>query len=629
NNWTVIDPAILQGRNISGVVARGSMLMASANFFEPGGGLYRSTDTGTSWTLVSGSSGLTSGAISDMVSDPTNPNRFYVTVIGVGVFTSADSGATWANVSSGDATLNTAMTSAGNNNAEMAMAPNGRVFIGVMDNGQPSYIGYTDNQGGGWTAMDFPQTPESDGDTEGLSPRSKPGAQGAIHFSIVADPNDSNVVYVAGDRQDFPFPNFLGANDFSGRIFRGNTTIAPTGAVPSPQWDHMTHSNAVGQTPNGGTASSSAPHADSREMVFNAAGDLVEVDDGGIYIRTDPRTNQGDWFSLIGDLQVTEIHDIAYDSNSNILIAAAQDTGTPQQTAPGSLVWDSVTTADGGGVEVDDTSTPGLSNRYASFQNMGAFRKFTYDSSNTLQSVTFPGLQVVGGGSFFFPRFYTPFKVNAVDGNRLVFGGALAVYESFDQAETLNDIGPGLIVNDSLTSEAIAYGGWRNGIANPEVLYLGVGSSVYVRQSGNGTPVVQPSYPGGSVRDIVLNADDWSEAFVVDDDQVFRTQNGGQNWSEITFDLPSSLTLWSLEYVPASTGTGLVVGTNGGVFSFNPQANSWSTLGTDLPNAVVADLEYDRTDDVLVVGTLGRGAFLIPDVSEVLSPLSIKIARAS
>jgi hypothetical protein len=39
--------------------------------------------------------------------------------------------------------------------------------------------------------------------------------------------------------------------------------------------------------------SNTAPHADSRKMIFDAAFNLIEGDDGGIFKRTNPRNNNG------------------------------------------------------------------------------------------------------------------------------------------------------------------------------------------------------------------------------------------------------------------------------------------------------------------------------------------------
>jgi hypothetical protein len=494
-------------------------------------------------------------------------------------------------------------------------AANGRLYAAVLLNGQPGYIGFTDNLGTSWTAMDLPQTPEADGDIEGLNPRPKPGGQGAIHFSIRVDPKDPNMVYVGGDRQDFPFPNFIGAFDFSGRLFRGDTTVSPTGGVPSPQWEHLTHRNDIAAIPEGGTASSSSPHADSREIVFDTLGNLVEVDDGGIYRRTNPADNTGDWFSINGDIQSTEFHDIAYDTVSNILIGGAQDTGTPQQITSGGTTWDSVSTADGGGVEIDDTSLPGMSIRYSSFQDLGFFRRRTYDASNNLVSEVFPALTVVGGGAVLVPQFYTPIKLNAIDPTRLIIGGANSVYESLNQGDTITEVGPGIVVNDSLGLEAIAYGGRSGGVDNPDVLYVGSGSQVFVRTAAAPAPLlVSATYPGGDVVDIVLDPDDWMTAYVIDSDQVFVTNNGGGSWTEITGNLTDG-DLRSAEFISAASDMVFVGGQSGVFVMLTNNPGVWNEFGTGLPNALVRDLDYDAVDDVLVAGTLGRGAWLLSNAS--------------
>src|SRR5262249_20596833 len=285
-----------------------------------------------------------------------------------------------------------------NNNARMAVGSNGRLYLMVVVSGRAQYIGFTDNPTAGnaaWTAMDLPRTRESNGDIEGLHP----GGQGSIHLSITADRNDPNTVYVAGDRQDSPFPNFIGSRDFSGRLFRGNTTVAPTGAVPSPQWQHLTNLNSISQIPGGGTAHNSSPHADSRDLAVDAGGDLLNVNDGGVYRRTSPQNNTGDWLSINGDIQTTEFHDVAYDTISNtILIGGAQDRGPPQQIPRGSTTWRSVPTADGGDVAVDyiPLAAGNQSIRYSSFQNLGSFRREVYAAAKNLISRVSPARTVVG-----------------------------------------------------------------------------------------------------------------------------------------------------------------------------------------------------------------------------------------
>jgi len=619
DNWTQISHPILLNQSISGIAARGATLLASANSLFTVGGVFRSVDGGINWAMLSGSNGLPAGAAFDLVGATDSLNRFYVSVQRMGIFRSDDGGATWTNISSGDATLNGIITHAGNNNAEMAVAGNGRLYVIVVVSGRAQYIGFSDNPAAAspaWTAMDLPRTLEPNGEIEGLHP----GGQGTIHLSIVVDRNDPNTVYVSGDRQDSPFPNFIGARDFSGRLFRGDTRVAPTGAVPSPQWKHLTHLNSIQQIPGGGTASGSSPHADSREMAVDANGDLIEVNDGGIYRRTSPQNNTGDWFSINGDIQTTEFHDIAYDTTSNtILIGGAQDTGTPQQLTTGSTTWRSVSTADGGDVAVDSRTlaASNLSIRYSSFQNLGSFRREVYDAANNLISRVFPARTVVGGGAPLQPQFVTPLELNTINPSRLVIGGANSVYESLNQGNTITEInGPGANRN------AMAYGGRSGGVDNQDVLYVGSGSAVFLRITAGADLAPTAALPAGAgaVRDVVIDPDDWRSAYAIDSNQVFRTADAGASWTDVTGNLAElgAGDFNTTEFVAGAPKDLLLVGTNAGVFvSFSSSGfTSWNKLGTGLPNALVMDLDYDVADDVLLAGTLGRGAWTITNLRD-------------
>lgn len=603
--WTNPGSVGLVGQNVSGVAARGSEIVVSGNGNNGSGGLFRSTDGGATFSSITNGLPGSSPDIFDLVVDPSNPLRLFASVEDQGIYRSDDFGISWTNISSGDPTLDGIISTSTNNNTEMAVASNGRLYVMVMLNSQANYIGYTDNPTAPtptWTAMDLPRTPESNGDIEGLNPREKPGGQGSIHSSIRVDPSDPNTVYVGGDRQDGPFTNFLGAGTFTGRLFRGDTTIAATGVVPSPQWEHLTHSDSIAGISGGGTASSSAPHADSREIVFDANGDLIEVDDGGIYRRTNPGDNTGDWFSINGNLAVTEQHDIGYDSLSNIIISGNQDTGTTQQQFEGSAAWDSVSTADGGDIAVDDSGP--TSYRYSSFQNLGSFRRREYDSNNNLISQVFLA-------SIPDPQFVTPVELNAVDPTRLAIGGTGSVYESFNQGLSNSPVSGSTGAN----SDAIAYGH----VSDPDLLVVGDSSQILVRDSfvGNVMAPTPTAFPGGSVRDIVLDPTEADAYYVVAAGGIYQTLDGGTVWNNITGNLFSLANDFrSIEFVEALPEDGLIVGTEKGVyFADSSDFTFWSELGTGLPNVLAYDIDYDPSDDLLVVGTLGRGAWTLSDTS--------------
>lgn len=640
--WSQLGQDDLTGRNIVGVAIRGDEIVIATNTFGGGtnGGVYRSDDGGESFTLVPATAGLTAGSAFDLVGDPTDPNRLYVSVQAVGLFRTDDLGISWDSVSLGDVDLTAAFTVGGNNNAEMSVASNGRLYVGVIANGQPNYLGFSDNPAAGapaWTEMDLPITQESNGDFEGLSPRSKPGGQGAIHFSILADPNTPTTVYVGGDRQDSPFPNAIGSNAFSGRLFRGDTTVAPTnpGSTTntfSPQWEHLTSVQNMGFA-GGGTASNSSPHADSREMVFDANGDLIEGDDGGIYRRTNPGDNTGDWFSLIGSLQNTEFHDIAYDSNSNIIIGGAQDTGTPEQTGTGSFTWDSVTQADGGDVAVDTLIGGGNSLRYSSTQTFTTSFSYTvYDVANTPGATVAPALTVGGGGAAITNQFATPIITNRFAPNRLILGGGNSTYESLNRGENLTEIAPGLVINaptggadrDGIPA---VYGGRLNGADDPEILYVGSNNQVFLRTTAGGPLNPTSPLPAGAtnVQGIAVDPENWMTVYVVDADQVFRSFDGGGAWEEVTGI--NDFLLRTVDVVNGPNGVdAILVGAASGVHRMLTNNDQiWTEYGAGLPNAPVADMTFDVVGDLLLAGTLGRGAWTIDTPINLFNPSVLTI----
>lgn len=446
-----------------------------------------------------------------------------------------------------------------------------------------------------------------------LNPRLKPGSQGATHLSVVADPSNPFVVYVGGDRQD-QLPNSIGANDFTGRLFRGDASIAPLGTpvtvgVPNAQWVPLTHL---------GTVSNSAPHADSRDMAFDANGNLIEVDDGGIYRRTNPSTNSGDWFSLNDGLRTTEQHDIAYDSLSNVLISGNQDTGTTYQFASGNTTWNSLHTGDGGDVAVDDTTLAdnNQSIRYTSFQNLGGFRRTVWDASGGLVDTVFPSLTVTDDGAELVAQFNTPIALNEVDPRRLLIVGGNSVYESFDQGETITEIDDGAFDAYS-EKEAVAYGHRTNA----DVIYLGLYDGVLVRTTtGDSLVATSTEFPGDSVRDLVMDsvAENADSVFVADNDQVYLTMTAGDAWTDITgnLDVLGATDFWSLAFVPGNVANAVVLGTaTGAYYATSEDYSVWAKLGEALPNVLVYDLDYDAMDGVLVAGTMGRGAWTLANAA--------------
>ncbi|MEO8460707.1 MAG: hypothetical protein ABI451_09275, partial [Dokdonella sp.] len=521
--WTVLNGGgTLNNISMTAVAARGSRLMAATSL-----GLYRSTNTGTSFSLVSGAggSGLPAGKNTDLVGDPINNSLLFTVVFdsaAPGIYRSTNTGANWTKVS--DASTNALIDSG--SRGLLAVGRTANVFLAVVgSDGKLAAVIRSSNGTSGWTNLGVPTTAEENGALIGIHP----GGQGDNNLSLAADPTNSNIVYIGGDRQPsfseaapgsgIYFPNSLGAMDYSGRLFRGNASQPATS-----RWVTLTHS---------GTSNNSSPHADSRSMTFDASGNLIESDDGGVYKRSAPRSTTGSWASLNGNLEVTEYHGIAYDGLADRVIGGAQDTGTSEQQQIGSRVFNSVATGDGGDTGVDDNSSATVSSRYSSYYNLGAFRRRAYNAANVLQSQTFPELTPINGSPALVPQFYTPLAVNRVNGRRLLFGADNGVYESLDQGATVNRIST-LKVN-AFDGDPLEYGV----PSDPDLIFLGSGDNVALRLGtatagsgenvhlglGAGTLNILSSTSATSVVDVAVDAAQPSRLFVLKSSTVFFSSN--------------------------------------------------------------------------------------------------------
>jgi hypothetical protein len=632
--WQVLNGVaapFLAGRTILGVAPRGATLVlavsaATSNLLTDTG-IYRSTNNGSNWTRISGGAGtgLPSSRSYDLARDPANTTTLYTSASGGaasnGIYRSTNTGATWAKIS--NAAVDAFFTASTNN---VRISANGtNVFVGIVQNGRLSAVFAFNKATSVWTSLGVPSVTEPTGTPFGVHP----GGQGSIHFSFAAHPTNANLVFVGGDRQPYrnepgnpvQFPNAIGANNFTGRLFRGDASLPA-----ATRWQHLTHSNASGPA-GGGTSNNSAPHADSRDMVFDLSSNLIESDDGGVYRRTLPQNNTGSWTSINGNLRTTELHAISEDENNLAAIGGTQDIGTPFQTAPASLTWTDWIQGDGGDTDVAlNTAGAGISTRFSSAQFLGSFNRSFWNAANAnvAPGFNFPALTPAAGSPAVAAQFYTPIKVNPANQLRLVIGAANGVYESFDQGNNVTRIST-LAVGNGGGWDPIAYGT----AGNNNILYIGVGTQIYVRTAAPPAALALTAFngAGNSVRDIVVNPGNANEAFAVTAAGVFRTTNAGAAWANVTGLLGTfGVTRYqSLAFLNTAAGSILAVGTNRGVFATNSVKNyaTWGLVGNNMPQGtIVYDLDFNLGGNRLTAGLLGRGAWLQTNVSALFAQIS-------
>jgi hypothetical protein len=550
DSWSIIGADVLLGQKIRDVAARGSVLLVANQ-----GGLYRSVNLGLNWTLISGTGGLALGTVWNMEADPNNLNRFYVVVQGtpvtspvsvpVRVFRSDDTGQNWVEISAGLALTTLTLE------AKFAIGPQQVIYLAISNQGEFQQIFRSPNAGASWVKMDLVNLSYG-----------PPAMSGLV--SIEADRVDPNIVFVGSHL----------------RVVRGNFAAAAGSQFVS-------------------VSASSKSHDDSRAMTFDAAGTLIEVDDGGIYRQRTPNNPNGVWESMIGNLNVLEVHDLAKDPLGNVITIGTQDNGTFRQAAPNSGGWAHVFSGDGSDVAIDALDANPLGSfHYITFQYTLPVRQ-QFDAANSvLSSINMPDLPA---GE---PQFVTPYETNAYQSGRLLLGGSSTVFEytaATAASPVLTSLGP-----PGANRTAIAYGS----VADPSAAYVARSNLVYKRV-GNAFVVAAPLPAGtNSITDVEMDPNNPSTVFALDDDQVFRSSNSGTNWLDITGNLAliSAKGFQPMLFLP---GGGLVIGSRSGVYYLAAGSADWVRLGIGMPDVLVYDLQYVISQKELVAGTLGRGVWTL------------------
>jgi hypothetical protein len=640
------------------------------------GGLYRSTDGGANWVRVSGATGTVSGVdftgnqlpdagISHVVAGQSGEffaavpgKRGSESVTGRGIYRSTDNGQTWLNVSDNlPASILDSST-----RIELAASPvddpldGHAVFVSVVDtNRQISGVfrGVIVTGNMIWTRiMNLPQPLPTQSPSGGTR-----SPQGDLHSAILADPNDSHIVYVAGDIKG---------------PFRGDSR--------TNQWTELAGVNG------GGTR----PHGDFRDMVFDAnlsnplQRDLIAVDDGGIYRLHRPNDPVRNWQPLHGDLRITEIATVAYDPIRQVILAGTQDNGSIEQTALGNPEWTTQFTARRNGVDLFATGDGGTqvadpANRTV-YEMQNDFRSFfrrTFDTNNNLVDSMPPGgpctstFETPGSGLDFLAapvmlaqpgnpcghlsgltpadrnnRSYhvRPFVLNPLPGrsNQMLLGDT-ALYESFDGGNTIRNITPPDLGGDI---RAIAYSG---SLLKPSLAYAAAAFDLFLRDGGPNTPfrvsTLFREVNSANVQSIAVDPSNFRTVYVATDRAVFRGTDLGlatEAWQDLAEPLRRLLQIdqtpgnqlgffrtVKIIQIPSSGSTQphdvLLVGGVGGVYRLiDPNSNTaWTKFGQGLPNVSITSLDYNEQDNLLVAGTLGRGVWTIPNARQQLATPAI------
>ena len=95
---------------------------------------------------------------------------------------------------------------------------------------------------------------------------------------------------------------------------------------------------------------------------------------------------------------------------------------------------------------------------------------------------------------------------------------------------------------------------------------------------------------------------------------IYKSKNKGFTWQKLTNNLPDNTILWRLVQDHKNKNL-LFLGTEFGVYFTNNGGDEWIKLKGGLPNISVRDIAIQKSENDLVLGTFGRGIYVLDDYS--------------
>ena len=102
--------------------------------------------------------------------------------------------------------------------------------------------------------------------------------------------------------------------------------------------------------------------------------------------------------------------------------------------------------------------------------------------------------------------------------------------------------------------------------------------------------------------------------------KIFKTGNGGATWQNISYNLPN-LPVNCVKYIPGTEA--LLAATDIGIYILESGSTVWENKSSGLPNVIVSDIEFNETLNKAYICTFGRGIWAT-DLNLLVSSLKDK-----
>jgi hypothetical protein len=538
-----IDPAT------AGTTSSTTLLLATTT------GVYRSTNSGQSWTQALG------GYEASVVASPRDPNVLYtassnIDANTVGLFRSTDKGATWSPLP-----MPNGLTADRFERAQLATsaaAPD-ELWMAVSNyDFRLEGLWRWDNSAGAWTQLG------ASGLYNGAA-RGDFGEQVFYDFVLAVDPTDSQRIYLGGERL---FRSLDGGNSFA-RI---------AGDI----------------------------HVDWHALRIDPADPLhlIGGNDGGVFVSTDGGDS---WTGHNAGLAITQFYQgISVNPILHGYFAAgSQDNGT---SVSNSLpIWEQFMDGDGGFTAMSpDGKVLWMEGEWGGFgPGPGILR---------LDLASFSFREVDGGiDANDRAEFIPPLVMHPLQPSTLYFG-TQRLYRTTDEVtwqavSTSADLTKG---SGTITRIAVAR-------SHGDTVYVGTSDGWVRMSADSGVTFAAAGsgFPNRYVTGIAIDPQNAAHVFAsvsgFGTPHLWQSTDAGVTWTASSGSGDAALPDVPANAVLLLTGTSdVVVGTDVGVWVSADNGSTWQQAGGGLPNVEVMDVAYDASTQRLVAATHGRGAWAVP-----------------
>jgi photosystem II stability/assembly factor-like uncharacterized protein len=595
-------------------VGTGEVNAGGGSLAYDGDGIYRSSDGGITWEIK----GLPDvGSIGKIVIDPNDDNTLYVGAMGPlfrddtnrGVYRTTDGGDTWDQV---------LFVSPITGVIDMAIHPsNGNIVYAAswerirrpemrQYGGATSGLHRTLDGGDTWNEM-----------TTGLP--GNPSEKGRISIDI--SQSNPNVLYV----------RYADANGSIQGVYRtangGDTWTEVNssqltnvgfhwwfrGIYVDPTDEDIIYNVdfVVQKSTNGGASwSGTFPnvHVDQHALAFNAsvAGEVLLGNDGGFY----KSTNNGSSSLKDNTLPISQFYRFYVDpQNFNKIYGGTQDNNTIRTTTGGLNDWSAIFGGDGFQPLVDEDNTSVI---YALSQN-GNLGKSTNDGASFSSALN--GIPGADRNNWDTPIAFDP------NNSQVLYYGTQRVYRTTNAAGNWTAISPDL--TNGSGGGNLTFGTIISIEVSPfdsDLIYVGTDDGNVWRTDDGGSNWINLSatLPDRWVTKVKVNPIETDKVYVTfsgyrygeDLGHVYYSEDRGDTWIDMTTNLPDI----PVNDIEISFFAGILLATDIGVMQVDTEGGNWQPFGENMPSVVVTDLHYAASDigfKTLYAATYGRSAYKI------------------